>query len=172
MTIVARVGCRRGVLDNRRSATRLSGIIKLITAVNLQWNRLRRRQQSIPHSGREICAKPSKASIGRPSKHKLPVRCHILTVFTSNMDVVGYLLDSGNRSGIGLVGRSAWTAADAHVRLLAGRPGAGGGRGRPLRMTPQNTGYLSQVDTPTWTFGRCTAAYCPGFGQGKRDHYN
>src|SRR5450759_3444901 len=62
---------------------------------------------------------------------------------------MGYLLDSGNRSGIGLVGRSAWTAADAHVRLLAGRPGAGGGRGRPLRMTPQNTGYLSQVDTPT-----------------------
>src|ERR1017187_64020 len=26
---------------------------------------------------------------------------------------VGYLLDSGNRSGIGLVGRSPWTAADA-----------------------------------------------------------
>src|ERR1022692_3688734 len=37
---------------------------------------------------------------------------------------MGYLLDSGNRSGIGLVGRSPWTAAAALVRLLAGRPGA------------------------------------------------
>src|SRR5664280_278003 len=42
---------------------------------------------------------------------------------------VGYLLDSGNRSGIGLVGRSPWTAADA--RLLAGRPG-----GRPRARAP------------------------------------
>jgi len=42
---------------------------------------------------------------------------------------VGYLNNSGNRSGIGLVGRSPWTAADA--RLLAGRPG-----GRPLARAP------------------------------------
>src|SRR5664280_3107810 len=42
---------------------------------------------------------------------------------------VGYLNNSGNRSGIGLVGRSPWTAADA--RLLAGWPG-----GRPLARAP------------------------------------
>ena len=42
---------------------------------------------------------------------------------------MGYLLDSGNRSGIGLVGWSPWTAADA--RLLAGRPG-----GRPRARVP------------------------------------
>src|SRR5450759_4682782 len=44
---------------------------------------------------------------------------------------MGYLLDSGNRSGIGLVGRSPWTEADALVRLLAGRPG-----GRPRARAP------------------------------------
>src|ERR1039457_6165423 len=42
---------------------------------------------------------------------------------------VRYLLDSGNRSGIGLVGRPPWPAADA--RLLAGRPG-----GRPRARAP------------------------------------
>src|ERR1035441_7692803 len=58
---------------------------------------------------------------------------------------VGYLLDSGNRSGIGLVGRSPWTAADACWQ--AGQ-GAGRGRGRPPHIAPQNAGYLSQADTP------------------------
>ena len=47
------------------------------------------------------------------------------------------------------MGRSPWTAADARVRLLAGRPG-----GRPRArapdpiIAPQNAGYPSQADTP------------------------
>ena len=49
---------------------------------------------------------------------------------------MGYLLDSGNRSGIGVVGRSPWTAADARVRLLEAGQGAGRGRGRPPHKTP------------------------------------
>src|ERR1035441_4866458 len=60
------------------------------------------------------------------------------------IEVVGYLLDSGNRSGIGLVGRSPWTAADARVRLLAGRPG---GRPRARAPAPHRSaerGYLSE----------------------------
>jgi hypothetical protein len=39
-------------------------------------------------------------------------------------------------SGSGLVGRSPWTAADAPVRLLAGRPG-----GRPRAWTPAPHGF-------------------------------
>ena len=40
---------------------------------------------------------------------------------------VGYLLDSGNRSGIGLVGRSPWTAADAPSACWQAGQGAGRG---------------------------------------------
>ena len=49
---------------------------------------------------------------------------------------VGYLLDSGNRSGTGLVGRSPWTAADAAACWQAGQ-----GRGRPPHMAAQ--GYAT-----------------------------
>jgi hypothetical protein len=38
--------------------------------------------------------------------------------------LVGYLLDSGNRSGDGLVGRSPWTARDALVPLPEAEAGA------------------------------------------------
>src|ERR1039458_4051981 len=60
---------------------------------------------------------------------------------------VGYLLHSGNRSGIGLVGRSPWTAANASSACWQASQGAGGGRGRPPHIAPQNVGYLSQADT-------------------------
>src|ERR1039458_191896 len=50
---------------------------------------------------------------------------------------VGYLLDSGNRSGIGRGGRSPWTAADA--RLLAGRPG-----GRPRGVPSMGSVLLDE----------------------------
>ena len=60
---------------------------------------------------------------------------------------VGYLLDSGNRSGIGLVGRPPWTAANASSACWQASQGAGGGRGRPPHIAPQNVGYLSQADT-------------------------
>ena len=54
--------------------------------------------------------------------------------------VVGYLLDSGNRSGIGLVGRSPWTWGPLWgrrpVRLLAGpaRGPAAGAGARPTSL--------------------------------------
>src|SRR5664280_211666 len=75
------------------------------------------------------------------------------------MNAPGYLLDSGNRSGIGLVGRSPWTPPgpgvpsgdDALVRLLAGRPG-GRPRARapaPHRATerglPESSGYPTDL---------------------------
>ena len=57
----------------------------------------------------------------------------------------GYALDSRNRSGIGLVGRSPWTAADAPVRLLAGRPGGQPRARAPAPHGSTDPGYLSQV---------------------------
>src|ERR1035437_704569 len=56
---------------------------------------------------------------------------------------VGYLLDCGTRAGIGLVGRSPWTAADAPVRLLAGRSG-----GRP-RGVPSTGSVLLDERRPS-----------------------
>src|ERR1035437_2561429 len=56
----------------------------------------------------------------------------------------GYALDSGKRSGIGLVGRSPWTAADALVRLLAGRPG---GRARAPPPTWRHRRGLPESST-------------------------
>src|ERR1017187_5231089 len=48
---------------------------------------------------------------------------------------VGYLLDSGNRSGIGLVGRSPWTAADASSACWQAGQGPAAGEGaRPTSL--------------------------------------
>src|ERR1019366_7348541 len=60
---------------------------------------------------------------------------------------VGYLLDSGNRAGIGLVGRSPWTAANASSACWRASQGAGGGGGAPAphrateRGLPESSGY-------------------------------
>jgi hypothetical protein len=55
------------------------------------------------------------------------------------IQLTGYALSSGNRSGMGLVGRSPWTAADAPVRLLeAGQGPAAGESARPT-LAPQTS---------------------------------
>src|ERR1035441_6541958 len=60
---------------------------------------------------------------------------------------VGYLLDSGNRSGIGLVGRSPWTAADASSACWQAGQGARPRARAPAphraieRGLPESSGY-------------------------------
>ena len=68
---------------------------------------------------------------------------------------VGIYFTQGTCPRSRLVGRSPWTAADAHVRLLEGRPG---GRLRARAPAPHRfTGevYLSEVNTHLRSISSC-----------------
>jgi len=59
----------------------------------------------------------------------------------------GYPLDSSNRSGSGLVGRSPWTARDAHVPLAEAEAGAFARARAPAPQGAANCANRSQADT-------------------------
>ena len=59
----------------------------------------------------------------------------------------GYPLDSGDRPGKGMVGRSPWTARDAHVPLPEAEAGASARARAPAPRTSANCTNLSQPDS-------------------------
>src|ERR1035441_7511270 len=91
---------------------------------------------------------------------------------------IGYLLGSGNRSGIGLVGRTPWSARDASSRIwhngISPWRGARGRRGRRPQRGPPGPG-VRPTGLPTISHRRrawrishppiCTTVSVPGVAQ-------
>jgi hypothetical protein len=69
------------------------------------------------------------------------------------MKQAGYVLNSGNRSGSGLVGRSPWTARDAPVPLPEAEAGASARARAPAPPSASNCTDPSQAHTQLKQYG-------------------